>query len=192
MDGVQPEDDTVDFETELRRGRVVVRFAGDSGDGIQLLGGAFGKGVAASERDMVTFSDFPAEIRAPVAGIASQMERLQVGQLMVQGLPAISIVKTDVSWIEANFKETDIADIRVGQPVTIEIDSYPDLQFHGTVESLGAGTGSEFSILPAQNATGNWVKITQRVPVRITIDGPPEPPLIAGLSAYVRVDTSER
>jgi len=133
------------------------------------------------------------EVRAPVDGIASQMDRLQVGQLMVQGLAAISIVKTGVSWVEANFKETDISDIRVGQPVSIKVDTYPDAKFQGRVESIGAGTGSEFSILPAQNATGNWVKITQRVPVRITIEGPPqEPPLIAGLSAYVRVDTSKR
>lgn len=133
------------------------------------------------------------EVRSPVDGIASQMDRLLVGQLMVQGLAAISIVKADVSWVEANFKETDIEGIRVGQPVSIDIDTYPDMAFHGTVESIGAGTGSEFSILPAQNATGNWVKITQRVPVRITIDSQPDgAPLIAGLSAHVRVDTSQR
>lgn len=129
------------------------------------------------------------EVRAPVGGIVSQMERLQVGQLMVQGLPALSIVKADNSWIEANFKETDLKNMRVGQPVLIEVDTYSDLKLHGRVESIGAGTGSEFSILPAQNANGNWVKVTQRVPVRITIDEKPERPLIAGLSAYVRVDT---
>jgi len=130
------------------------------------------------------------EIRSPVNGVASQTERLQVGQLMVQGLPAVSIVKNEVSWIEANFKETDLANIRVGQAVTIKIDSYADKQLAGAVESIGAGTGSEFSILPAQNATGNWVKVTQRVPVRIALQEQPSMPLIAGLSAHVRVDTS--
>ena len=131
-------------------------------------------------------------IRSPVTGIASQMERLQVGQLMVQGLPAVSIVKSDVSWVEANFKETDLAGIRVGQPATIKLDTYDDMEIFGTVESIGAGTGSEFSILPAQNATGNWVKVTQRVPVRIAINEMPSQPLIAGLSAHVRIDISKR
>ena len=79
--------------------------------------------------------------------------------------------------------------MQVGQVATIEVDSYPDVKLKGHVESIGAGTGSEFSILPAQNATGNWVKVTQRVPVRIAIDDKPSRPLIAGLSVYVRVST---
>jgi membrane fusion protein (multidrug efflux system) len=129
------------------------------------------------------------EIRAPVSGIVSQSDRLQVGQLMVQGLPAVSIVKDEDSWIEANFKETDLEKMRVGQPAIIEVDTYPDMKLNGRVESIGAGTGSEFSILPAQNANANWVKVTQRVPVRIAIDEKPARPLIAGLSVYVRIDT---
>lgn len=131
------------------------------------------------------------EVRAPADGIVSQSSRLQIGQLMVQGLAAVSIVKDDVSWVEANFKETDLEDMRVGQPALIEVDSYSGMKLKGHVESIGAGTGSEFSILPAQNATGNWVKVTQRVPVRIAIDDKPSRPLIAGLSAYVRIDTRE-
>jgi len=129
------------------------------------------------------------EVRAPVGGIISQSDRLQVGQLMVQGLPAVSIVRDAVSWVEANFKETDLENMRVGQPALIEVDTYSDMALRGRVESIGAGTGSEFSILPAQNANANWVKVTQRVPVRIAIEDKPAHPLIAGLSVYVRIDT---
>ena len=82
--------------------------------------------------------------------------------------------------------------MRVGQSVDIELDAYPELDIHGRVQSIGAGTGSEFSVLPAQNASGNWVKVTQRVPVRIAIEGRPPRALIAGLSADVKVDTGER
>lgn len=131
------------------------------------------------------------EVHAPADGIVSQSARLQVGQLMVQGLAAVSIVKENISWVEANFKETDLENMRVGQPVAIEVDTYSDMKLKGRVESIGAGTGSEFSILPAQNATGNWVKVTQRVPVRIAIDDKPARSLIAGLSVYVRIDTSK-
>ena len=129
------------------------------------------------------------EIRAPVAGIVSQADRLQVGQMLTAGLPAVSIVANSRSWVEANFKETDLDHMRVGQPAELTFDAYPDMKLKGHVASIGAGTGSEFSILPAQNASGNWVKVTQRVPVRIAIDGKPPRPLIAGLSTHVRIDT---
>ena len=131
------------------------------------------------------------EVRSPVSGIISQMDRLQTGQLMMQALPSVSIVKTDRSWVEANFKETDLSQIQVGQSAVIELDTYPDMKLTGKVTSIGAGTGSEFSILPAQNANGNWVKVTQRVPVRISIEGTPSRPLIAGLSVNVRINTGE-
>lgn len=129
------------------------------------------------------------EVRASSAGIVTQTSRLQVGQFLMQGLSALNIVKADRSWVEANFKETDLENMRVGQSVNIELDTYPGVSFSGKVESIGAGTGSEFSILPAQNSNGNWVKITQRVPVRIAIDGDSDRPLITGLSAHVRIDT---
>jgi len=129
------------------------------------------------------------EVRAPTSGIISQSDRLQVGQLLPQSLPAVSIVADARSWVEANFKETDLARMRVGQPVEIKVDAYPGMVLKGHVASIGAGTGSEFSILPAQNANGNWVKVTQRVPVRIALDDKPDRPLIAGLSTHVRVDT---
>ncbi len=132
------------------------------------------------------------EVRAPESGVVSQADRLQVGQMMVTGLPAVTIVSTTGTWIEANFKETDLNHMQVGQIAELTFDAYPKLKLKGRVASIGAGTGSEFSVLPAQNANGNWVKVTQRVPVRIAIDGKSPRPLIAGLSTHVRIDTSGR
>jgi len=129
------------------------------------------------------------EVRAPSAGRIAQSDRLQVGQTMVAGLPAVTIVDTARPWVEANFKETDLADMRVGQRAEIRFDAYPGLKVRGHVLTIGAGTGSEFSVLPAQNATGNWVKVTQRVPVRIALDEKPSRDMIAGLSADVTVFT---
>ncbi len=131
------------------------------------------------------------EVRAPVSGIVTQADRLQLGQLMTLGLPALTIVASDKSWIEANFKETDLAKMHIGQPATLTFDAYPGMKLQGHVASIGAGTGSEFSVLPAQNANGNWVKVTQRVPVRIAIDGKPSRQLIAGLSTHVDIDTAK-
>ncbi|WP_375291591.1 HlyD family efflux transporter periplasmic adaptor subunit [Qipengyuania sp.] len=131
------------------------------------------------------------EVRAPMAGRIAEADRLQVGQQIVQGLPVLTLVGGGTSYVEANYKETDLADMRVGQRAEITMDAYPDLKLKGHVESIGAGTGSEFSVLPAQNATGNWVKVTQRVPVRIAIDGSSPRPLIAGLSTEVTVFTDE-
>ncbi|WP_260581073.1 HlyD family secretion protein [Sphingopyxis sp. PET50] len=129
------------------------------------------------------------EVRAPYAGRVAQADRLQIGQMMVQGLPAVTIVDTAHPWVEANFKETDLANMRIGQRAEISFDAYPGLKIRGHVLSIGAGTGSEFSVLPAQNATGNWVKVTQRVPVKIAFDEKPSRDMIAGLSADVRVYT---
>ncbi|ABF53791.1 HlyD family secretion protein [Sphingopyxis alaskensis] len=128
-------------------------------------------------------------VRAPSAGRVAQADRLQVGQAMVAGLPALTLVDTAHPWVEANFKETDLADMRVGQRAEIRFDAYPGLKVRGHVLMIGAGTGSEFSVLPAQNATGNWVKVTQRVPVRIAFDEKPARDMIAGLSAEVTVFT---
>ncbi len=131
------------------------------------------------------------EVRAPVGGTVSQADRLQLGQMMTSGLPALTIVVSERSWIEANFKETDLAQMRLGQPAKLSFDAYPDVELKGHIASIGAGTGSEFSVLPAQNANGNWVKVTQRVPVRIAIDAKSKRPLIAGLSTHVSIDTSK-
>ena len=131
------------------------------------------------------------DVRAPIGGTVTQADRLQLGQMMTVGLPALTIVVSDKSWIEANFKETELAHMHIGQPATLTFDAYPELKVKGHVASIGAGTGSEFSVLPAQNANGNWVKVTQRVPVRIAIDGKPSRQLIAGLSTHVVIDTSK-
>lgn len=144
-----------------------------------------------AQREQALLNLSRTEIRAPVAGVVSQADRLQPGQMMVQGLPGVTIVASNKSWIEANFKETDLAHMRVGQPAEITFDAYPELKVRGKVSSIGAGTGSEFSVLPAQNANGNWVKVTQRVPVRIAITDKPKRAMIAGLSAHVRIDTDK-
>ncbi|MEO1169600.1 MAG: HlyD family secretion protein [Pseudomonadota bacterium] len=127
-------------------------------------------------------------VRAPVSGTISEVDRLQIGQMASPGTMVVSIVADDQTWIEANFKETDLDRMQIGQPARITFDAYPDLVVEGRVGSIGAGTGAEFSILPPQNATGNWVKVTQRVPVRIEIEGTPARQMITGLSADVRVD----
>lgn len=131
-------------------------------------------------------------VRAPVSGRVTQVSRLQIGQMVFTGVPMLSVVRDDGARVEANFKETELNHMRPGQPAEIRIDAYPGLTLKGHVDSLGAGTGSEFSVLPAQNATGNWVKITQRVPVRIAIDSKSTRPLIAGLSAVVTVHVDRR
>jgi len=131
------------------------------------------------------------EIRAPISGRVAQAERLQSGQQIVTGLPILTLVADGGSYVEANFKETDLAEMEPGQPAKITFDAYPDVKLSGHVESIGAGTGSEFAVLPAQNASGNWVKVTQRVPVRIAIDGHSPRRLIAGLSSHVTVFTEE-
>jgi len=129
------------------------------------------------------------EIRAPMAGIVASADRLQIGQQALPNLPMMTLVGVKGTYIEANFKETDLADMRVSQPVKITFDAYPGLELKGHVASIGAGTASEFSVLPAQNASGNWVKVTQRVPVRIAIDENSPRAMIAGLSAHVTVYT---
>ena len=132
------------------------------------------------------------EVRAPSDGYVSQTERLQAGNAAVNGVPLVTVVRSNTTWIEANYKETQLTNMYVGQPAEVELDAYPGTTVHGHIVSIGAGTGAQFSLLPPQNATGNWVKVTQRVPVRIAVDGDPGRPLIAGLSADVTVDTRER
>jgi membrane fusion protein (multidrug efflux system) len=126
-------------------------------------------------------------VRAPMDGTIANADRLQVGQMSVVGLGMLSLVHGQGSWVEANFKEKDVGKIVPGQKARIKLDAYPGTTFDAHVESVGAGTGSEFAILPAQNANGNWVKVTQRVPIRIAFDGNPKKPLIAGLSATATV-----
>ena len=127
------------------------------------------------------------EIRAPIDGVVSQTDRLAPGAMAMQMLGNVSIVGGGAPWIEANFKETQLAKIRPGQRAEVKIDAIPGRVFKAHVTGIGAGTGSEFSMLPAQNATGNWVKVTQRVPVRLRFDDLGDETVVTGWSAHVTV-----
>ena len=132
-------------------------------------------------------------LRAPFDGIASNVPKL--GQHLNAGSPAMSVVADKDLWIEANFNETDLTHVQTGQDVEIRIDMYPQTRWHGTVASLSPATGAEFSVLPPQNATGNWVKVVQRIPVRIRIEqgaadsAEAQAVLRAGMSAHIKIDT---
>jgi len=127
------------------------------------------------------------EIRAPMNGVVENADNLQIGQMAITGVGMLSLVRSQTAWVEANFKEKDVGKMIPGQKAKVEVDAYPGHDFEAHVESIGAGTGSQFSLLPAQNANGNWVKVTQRVPVRIAFDGRPSKPMIAGLSVNATV-----
>jgi membrane fusion protein (multidrug efflux system) len=129
-------------------------------------------------------------IRAPEDGIAAKVEQLQVGNYINASNALFALISTQDVWVEANFKESQLTYMRPGQTATVKIDSYPGEIFHARVTSLSPGTGAAFSVLPPENATGNWVKVVQRLPVRLAvIDAPQTLPLRAGLSADVSVDT---
>lgn len=146
--------------------------------------------AAVVARDDAAYQLSQTEIHAPDAGIIYQAASFRPGQMVAAGTTLFTLIETGDTWVDANFKETQLADIRPGQPVEIRLDAAPGTVLTGRVQSIGAGTGSEFSLLPAQNATGNWVKVEQRVPVRISLDDPAAAPLLAtGLSADVKVDT---
>ena len=119
---------------------------------------------------------------------------VQLGQRVQAGAPLLSVIELKQVWVEANFKESQLRQLRIGQPVELVADVYgKKLPYHGTVEGLGAGTGAAFALLPAQNATGNWIKVVQRVPVRIKLDAAEvaRQPLRVGLSMDARVDVSQ-
>jgi len=127
-------------------------------------------------------------ITAPIAGVVTKVEQLQAGNYINAATPAFALVSTHDVWIEANFKEVQLAHMRAGQPAEVSIDAYPGKSFRARIASVSPGTGAEFSLLPAENATGNWVKVVQRLPVRLELEDAP-PPLRSGLSATVSVDT---
>jgi membrane fusion protein (multidrug efflux system) len=129
-------------------------------------------------------------VYAPQDGIVAKVDDLQVGNHLNSGAPAFALLSGHEIWIEANFRETDVAHLRPGQEATIRIDTYPDRVFKAHVTSMSPGAGSDFALLPPENATGNWVKVTQRVPVRLELDEEdPALPLFSGTSATVRIDT---
>jgi membrane fusion protein (multidrug efflux system) len=146
--------------------------------------------AAAAQLRQAYLNNARSTIIAPVTGYVAQRS-VQVGSRVQPGTALMAVVPMDQIWIDANFKETQLSSMRIGQPVEVHADLYgDDIKYHGTVESLGVGTGSAFSLLPAQNATGNWIKIVQRLPVRIRLDQDAlkEHPLRIGLSMNVDVD----
>jgi membrane fusion protein (multidrug efflux system) len=138
-------------------------------------------------------------VRAPFAGIVTQVDSLQPGTYLVSqtaaltNTGAVGLVSTDRIWIDANVKETDLTHVKHGDAVEISVDTYSGRSWTGTVQSISPASGSEFSILPAQNASGNWVKVVQRIPVRISVERKPGDPILrAGMSVIVEIDTGHR
>jgi membrane fusion protein (multidrug efflux system) len=144
---------------------------------------------AEAAREMAMFDLNRTEIRAPVAGLVSRM-RLQVGEWVEEGKPTFSIIDPASVWVEANLKETQLEAVAVGQPVRIEVDAYAGQVWQGEIASISAATGAEFALIPPQNATGNWVKVVQRLPVRIRVPADQaEQALRAGMTVSVAIDT---
>jgi membrane fusion protein (multidrug efflux system) len=133
-------------------------------------------------------------VRAPMNGVATQVEQIQLGRFVISGAPVFSIIDVSNPWVDANPKESDFTYVAVGQSVTLDVDAFPNHVFKGTVGSLSPGTGAQFAILPPQNATGNFVKVVQRVPVRIYFDNNDKfvRKLKAGMSVYATIDTNHR
>jgi membrane fusion protein (multidrug efflux system) len=129
-------------------------------------------------------------VYSPFNGIVTNVESLQPGHYLTAAAAAFGLVSTDDVWVTAQYKETQLTHVRAGQKVTISVDTYPGQKWTGDVQSIAPATGSQFSLLPAENSSGNWVKVVQRIPVRITITGGPKDlPLRAGMSVEVSVDT---
>jgi len=132
-------------------------------------------------------------VRAPRTGIVTNVDKLQQGMYLAVGQMAVSLVANDRLWIEANPKESDLGAVRPGQPATVTIDTYPGVVWRGTVDTMSPATGAEFAVLPAQNSSGNWIKVVQRIPVRIRLDQVDGKPVLrAGMSANIDIDTGKR
>ncbi|WP_456021669.1 HlyD family secretion protein [Pseudomonas protegens] len=134
-----------------------------------------------------------ATVTAPADGIVAKVDDLQVGNYVSNGSAAFALISDHETWVEANFRETQVTHMRPGQSATITLDTYPDRPFKAHVISMSPGAGADFALLPPENATGNWVKVVQRVPVRLELDdADPAMPLFSGTSATVEVDTGHR
>ncbi len=129
-------------------------------------------------------------LRAPLAGVATQVVSIQMGRYLTAGTPVFSVMGTEAIWIDANPKETDLTHVRPGQPVSISVDAFPSKTWQGRVAAISPGTGAQFAILPPQNAAGNWIKIVQRVPIRVEfMPGQDLRRLRSGMSANIEIDT---
>jgi membrane fusion protein (multidrug efflux system) len=138
-------------------------------------------------------------VRAPFDGTVTEVDSLQPGTLVISALSAFSttsavgLVSDNNIWVEANMKETDLTHVHVGDPVDVTVDTYPDHTWHGKVSAVSPATGSAFSVLPSENASGNWVKVSQRITVKVKLDlKRSDPPLSTGMSTYVTIDTGHR
>jgi membrane fusion protein, multidrug efflux system len=130
-------------------------------------------------------------VRAPFAGTVTNVPAIAPGKYLAASVTAFNLVATEHAWVEAQPKETQMTSVRPGQPVTVTVDTYPGVQWHGTVQSISPAGAQEFQLLPAQNTSGNWVKVVQRIPLRVRVDTSDKnlPPLRAGMSAEIDVDT---
>jgi len=166
-------------QADLERARSALGRSGDENAAVQAAAAAVKQAQLDLDRT---------EVRSPANGIIASFT-LRPGNSVQPGAPLFVVIANDEYWVDANFKETQLKEIHPGQKATVASDVYPDHAFHGTVVSLSGGSGAAFSLLPPQNATGNWVKVTQRVPVRVRIDDPdPQHPLRIGTTATVRVE----
>ena len=144
---------------------------------------------ALAARDKAALELSYTTLKAPAAGVVTEVD-IKPGDIVTAGQPIFALIMSGERWIDANFKETQLTHVHVGQKAEITVDTYPHDKWQGTIASIAPGTGSVFSVLPAQNATGNWVKVVQRIPVRILIDTKSDgPDLRAGMSAEVSIDT---
>lgn len=145
--------------------------------------------AAETEISMARMNLSYTEVRAPIDGVVTRL-RLEPGEWVEEGQPAFGLIAIDRTWIEANLKETQLTHVKEGQTVEVEVDAYPDVVWLARVASISPATGAEFSVLPPQNASGNWVKVVQRLPVRIELEHRADhPPLRAGMTATVTIDT---
>jgi membrane fusion protein (multidrug efflux system) len=144
---------------------------------------------AVAERDQARLDLDHTQVKAPFDGIAAKADAVLPGAMVAAGTPVLAVVRSDKLWIDANLNETDLTNVKTGQPVTVTVDTYPGVTWDGRVASLSPASGAEFSLLPPQNSSGNWVKVTQRIPVRVLVDTAGKPQLRAGMSAEVAIDT---
>ena len=130
-------------------------------------------------------------VKAPFAGIVTDVPAIAPGKYLAASTTAFYLVDTEHVWVDANPKETELTYVRPGQPVTVTVDTYPNREWHGAVESVSPAASQEFALLPAQNTSGNWVKVVQRVPMRVHVDTSDKllPPLAVGMSVEISVDT---